>query len=223
MVAQCQEVAVRAGWKLTTLLKARSFFNQRDLVRLYKCHVLPVLEFCTPVVWHAADSVVGVLDNVQRRFLRELSLTEEEALLVYNLAPLACRRDMAALGVIHRTVLGKGPQHFKHWFFASERTGGYDTRYRRSLHSKQLYDYLQAGAYTEVFRRSLFGRVRVYNRLQQRVVDANSMRLFQKMLQENLKQSATTHQLETGNTYSGNRLRPWQTTYSAATNWRLLS
>ena len=71
------------------------------------------------------------MDKVQKRFVREMGLTEEEALLHYNLAPPGTRRDMAALGLIHRTVLGLGPPHFKKWFFpAAKPTPSYRTRYQ---------------------------------------------------------------------------------------------
>ena len=174
-----------------------------------------MLKYCTPAVWHAAKSVVELLDNAQKRFLRELDLTEKEALLRYNLAPLSCRRDMAALGLIHRAALGKGPAHFRKWFTASTNQVAYDTRYQGGRHTKQLYDYLIAGAHTEVFRRSLFGRVRVYNGLPQRAVDAGTVKLFQRRLQEKLQELATEHQLEPGNTYAfyENLQRPWQETY----------
>ena len=85
MDKQCQEVARRAGWKLKTLLKTKRYYNTRELVGLYKCHVLPVLEFSTPAVYHAATTTLDLLDRVQRRFLREVGLTEEDALLSFNL------------------------------------------------------------------------------------------------------------------------------------------
>ena len=89
-----------------------------------------------PAVWHAAKSVVELLDTVQKRFLRELDLTEEEAPLRYNLAPLSCRRDMAALGLIHRAALGKGPAHFRKWLTASTHQMAYDIRYQGGRHTK---------------------------------------------------------------------------------------
>ena len=42
----------------------------------------------------------------------ERGLDEEAALLLYNLAPSECRRDMVMLGLIHRTVLGHGISQF---------------------------------------------------------------------------------------------------------------
>ena len=53
---------------------------------------------------------------MQRGFLRECGLSDEEALLHFNLAPLETRRDIAKLGLIHRSVLGGGPRHFANSF-----------------------------------------------------------------------------------------------------------
>ena len=36
--------------------------------------------------------------------------------MIFNLAPLETRRDVAILGLIHRTVLGCGPRHFASMF-----------------------------------------------------------------------------------------------------------
>ena len=40
----------------------------------------------------------------------------DAALHEFNLAPLESRRDMAMLGLIHRTLLGQGPPQFQQWF-----------------------------------------------------------------------------------------------------------
>ena len=53
---------------------------------------------------------------MQTRFLKALGCSELEALMEFNLAPLRTRRDVAMLGVLHRTVLDKGPEHFKEFF-----------------------------------------------------------------------------------------------------------
>ena len=94
MDLQCREVAQRASWKLRTLLRTLQFHDTKALVGQYKSHVLPTLEFCTPAVYHCTDTVLDQVDRVQKRFLREAELTEKEALLHFNLAPLATRRDV---------------------------------------------------------------------------------------------------------------------------------
>ena len=53
---------------------------------------------------------------MQKRFLRECGFSDEEALLHFNLVPLETRRDIAKLGLIHRSVLGGGPRHFANSF-----------------------------------------------------------------------------------------------------------
>ena len=89
----------------------------------YKSHILPYLKFATPAVFHATATTLEKLDKVQSIFLKEIGLTELEALEKYNLAPLSVRRDVALLGVVHRTVLGKGPPQFRRWFYLAEPTG----------------------------------------------------------------------------------------------------
>ena len=117
-------------------------------------------------------------------------MTEEQALLDYNLAPLNSRRDIAVLGLIHRTVLGLGPAHFKSWFFpTSTPPHQYRTRQQTRRHTKQLHDYLQ-GNHTELLRRSLLGQTRRYNTLTQETVDCKTVRLFQRKLQTTLKEKA---------------------------------
>ena len=80
MEAECEEVGKRAYSKVRALLKLRKYYTEAELVRLYKIHVLPVLEFPTPAVYHATTTVLQNLDKVQRHFLRELKLTAEQPL-----------------------------------------------------------------------------------------------------------------------------------------------
>ena len=96
-------------WKLTQLLRGRRYFTVRELVQLYKSHLLSFVEYRTPALYHASTSTLAPLDKLQTRFLRELGLSEVDALVHFALAPLATRRDMAMLGVVHRAVLRKGP------------------------------------------------------------------------------------------------------------------
>ena len=190
METQCREVAARAGWKLRTLLRTLLFHDTAALVRQCKSHVLPTLEFCTPAVYHCTDSTLQQVDRVQKRFLREAGLTESEALLRYHLAPLQTRRDIAMLGLIHRTVLGLGPPQFRRWFFAATpQTHTYGTGLQNKLHTKPLHNYLE-GRYTELLRRSPLGLVRAYNALPQEAADKPTVRGFQRWLQDHVKTQA---------------------------------
>ena len=124
--------------------------------------MLPFVEHSTPAVYHATSSLLQTLDRVQNTFLRRLGLTAETALKDFNLAPLSTRRDVAMLGVVHRTVLGLGPPKFQKWFFPAAGAHSLTTRRRESAHSKTLHDYLD-GTHTALLRRSALGLPRVYN------------------------------------------------------------
>ena len=103
------DVATEAGWRRAALLKVRRFFSIPEIFVLYKAQVLSYIESRTPGLYHAAPSVLDRIDRVQRRFLRVVGFTELEALELYRLAPLPCRRDMAMLGVLHKISLGLAP------------------------------------------------------------------------------------------------------------------
>ena len=114
-----RDVVSQASWKLTTILRTRRFHGVSQLVQVYKSKVLSFVEYRTPAVYHAAKTTLAGIDAVQRRFLRECGLSDEDALLHFNLAPLETRRDIAMLGLIHRSVLGCGPRHFANMFLPS--------------------------------------------------------------------------------------------------------
>ena len=113
--------------------------------------------------------------------------------MVFNLAPLGARRDIAMLGVIHRAALRKGPEQF-HKFFAPARRSTDTTRTRleerRREHGRQLLEY-RVGTHLNVVRRSALGLVTVYNLLPATVVHLEDVKDFQRALQELLKERAT--------------------------------
>ena len=78
-------------------------------IHLYKAHVLSFIEYRTAAIYHATGAILRPLDRFQRRFISNLGITGEEALIAFNLAWLEARRDMAMLGLIHRAAVGQGP------------------------------------------------------------------------------------------------------------------
>ena len=101
-----RETVSQASWKLTTILRTRRFHEVARFVQEYTSKILSFAEHRTPAVCHAAITILAGIDAIQKRFLRECCLTQEDALVFFNLAPLETRRDMAMLGLIHWTVLG---------------------------------------------------------------------------------------------------------------------
>ena len=90
----------------------------------------------------------------------------------FNLAPLAVRRDIAMLGLIHRTALGKGPHQFKE-HFKIQRHDHHDVR---MVGPRQEYR-------APIIKRSALGLVAIYNLLPQEVLSAKPVHTFQQRLQ----------------------------------------
>ena len=192
MELQVQSLTNRCRWKVRTLLRARRYFNEEQLVQQYKTHILPYLEFATPAGFHATATTLAPFDKLQTWFLKEIGLTALEALEKYNLAPLSTRRDIALLGVVHRTVLGEGPPQFKRWFrLAEKKEHAYSTRLQeaKTKHGRQLHDYLTVDQ-TALLRRSPLGLPRVYNELSPEVVACSSVKAFQAALQKQVLKQA---------------------------------
>ena len=172
------QVVSFASWKLRTLLRTKRFYSDADLIVLYKAHLLSYLGYRTPAIYHATRAVLRRLDAVQCNFLRDLGVDEVSALVDFKLAPLNTRRDIAMLGMIHRTVLGKGPQQFTHFFNRDPNNGPKLMDPRRSSRSPLI-------------KRSALGLVAVYNLLPHKVVSTHSVSVFQKALQEVVTSFAT--------------------------------
>ena len=176
------ETLVReARWKVLQLLRARRYFSVKQLLTLYKSHVLGYVEYRTPALYHASTSVLQPLDKLQTSLLRDLGLSEVEALEHFNLAPLETRRDIAMLGVVFRAVLNKGPPQLRGFFKRTDSQGG--TR-SSDWHSKQLKTYCN-GDHLEVLQRSVLGLIEVFNLLPTALVEgAKKVNNFQAQLQE---------------------------------------
>jgi hypothetical protein len=170
MADAVSEIVSAAGWKLRALMRTRRFYEISDLIALYKAHVLSYLEYRTPAIYHATRTVTTRLDNVQASFLKDVGVEELVALIHFHLAPLSARRDMAMLGVIHRTVLGNGPPQFQKYF-------------EKLADNSTLLD-PRRGSKSPLIKRSALGPVAIYNRLPHSFRAVRSVPAFQKSLQE---------------------------------------
>ena len=79
-----RDVVSQASWKLTTIPRTRRFHGVSQLVQVYQSKVLSFVEYRTPAVYHAAKTTLAGIDAVQRRFLRECGLSDEDALLHFE-------------------------------------------------------------------------------------------------------------------------------------------
>ena len=183
-------LCTEASCRMDVILRTQRFHTAAELIHLYKAQVLSFMEYRTPAVYHACSTLLGKVDRLQRRFLRALGVSDEYALSEYALAPLASRRDMAMLGVIHRCNLGFGPAHFKKFFRRREHTERrFVTRSESRRHRWQLED-PRDGSHSELLARSIFGLIGVYNLLPSRIVEEQSVQSFQRALQCVFKEQA---------------------------------
>ena len=174
-----------ASWKIKTIQRTGRYFNMEEMIHLYKSKVLGYIEYRTGAIYHAAAGLLANVDNMQRSFLKSIGMSKETAMFDYNLSPLETRRDIALLGVIHRTVLGNGPDQFKAFFkFDSAAVQ------LRNRHGMQLITH-RKGKFLDVLGVSILGLVDVYNLLPECAVQAKSVKDFQTLLQQLVKYAAT--------------------------------
>ena len=178
-----------ASWKLRTVQRSTRFFSTIEMVNLYKSKVGSYIESKTAAIYHASTILLNRVDNIQVQFLRQIGLTELNALCEFRLAPLNCRRDMAILGLIHRTVLGLGPNQFTNYFKLASPTNHPDGRESERRHNRQLTT-MRTGKFLDILANSALGVIDVYNLLPQKIVDADSVTTFQKRLQLALVEDA---------------------------------
>ena len=182
MHSAVQKVAGKARAKLHAVLKTKRYYNTDDLVLQFKTHVLCLLETVTPAVYHASSTALAPLNKVLETFCREVGLSKEEAFLLYNLAPLPLRRDVAMLGLLHKCTLKSAHPRLQALFPpAPPQQATYRTRRAERRHNKQLLERC-TGRFLELTRRSAFGLVRVYNFLPEDTVCAATVTGFQTAL-----------------------------------------
>ena len=112
MRSAVKALAREASRRVTEILRARRSLSADKMITLYKANVLGFIEYRTAAIYHADSWILASVDRVQVRFLDELGISEKQAALQYNLAPLSARRDIAMLGVIFRSVHDGGPLIF---------------------------------------------------------------------------------------------------------------
>ena len=182
--------AEEAGWRLRTLFRTMRFYTDIELINLFKAHVLSIVDYRTPALYHAATSTLRSADFILTNFLKLVLVSDVQALVQFRLAPLSARRDMAMLGVIHRAVLGGGPRHVQEFSRVDTQCTRRSVRQRR--HDKQLCADNFTSHPLESHRRSVFGLIRVYNLLPANVVGASSVSAFQQRLQKLMTCQATS-------------------------------
>ena len=171
--------------KIRALLRLKDFYPLSVMLDQYKSHIWGITEYSNGVIFMAPPCQARRLDKLQRWYLRELGISDQDAFVTHNFAPPSLRRNIGLLGFLHKRVLGEchpalcqalpfGPPHIA----ARYHSNHLDTRSGEVVSHARLYE------------RSLYAYIRVYNRLPQALADSPSVSCFQARLTHLAKQQA---------------------------------
>ena len=142
------------------------------MITQYKTHIWSKTEYRNGTILHAPPSQLARIDAMQRGFLKELHISEDDAFLNFNFAPPVLRRDIGILGLLHKRVLGLAHVSFEELFpFRHDNLMGHDKQIETSFHLITCRPAL--------FFRSIFAMAMVYNRLPQWLIDFKTISSFQ--------------------------------------------
>ena len=177
------KMLAKAKPNIASLMRTRPYYTVPNMILQYKTHVLGLLELNIGVFYHACDTILETIANIQNSFVKKLDLFVEQAFLDHNLAPLCTRRDIAMLGLLYKCAHGQAHPELCELFRRQEPMHCWQTRLQSNRHNIQLVED-EDGTRHEFLRRSIFGLVRIWNRLDQTLVEAPSCSKFQGALTE---------------------------------------
>ena len=97
-----REIAKKAARKLACIRRIATLLDSNGCYTLYNSQVRSLMEYC-PLVWSSCPaSYLGLLDRVQDRALRLVSLKTNASDRQRVFQPLQHRRDVAALCVLYK-------------------------------------------------------------------------------------------------------------------------
>ena len=171
--------------KIRALLRLKDFYSLPVMLDQYKSHIWGITEYSNGVIFMAPPCQVRRLDKLQKWYLRELGISDQDAFVTHNFAPPSLRRNIGLLGFLHKRVLEEchpafcqalpfGPSNIA----ARYHSNHLDTRCGEVISHARLYE------------RSLYAYIRVYNRLPQALADSPSVSCIQARLTHLAKQQA---------------------------------
>lgn len=163
------------------MLRTPGRYSSEAMIQQYQTHIWGYSEYTNGSICHAVHCKLERLHSMQRRFLHGIDLDEATAHLQYNFAPPTLRRDIGIPGLIHKRNLGFAHPAFNtllplvpaSWY-AYPPTPSHNNQITNSR-SEVIYQH-------DMFSRSIFGYVDVYNRLPQYIIECDTVRSFQKEL-----------------------------------------
>ena len=200
MDQEVQRIRRKTPPKVKAILRTRPCYDDVGLIGQYKAHVLPILEGTTGAIYHASKTQLRKVDAVQDTFLHGLDMSAEQAFLQHNLATLQLRRDIGIMGLFFKITHGQAHPDFEDLFRPDTRRRDWTTRFNTSQHRFQLSDICD-GSQSEVTNRSIFGAVRVFNRLPAFLFEVDSVHAFQRLLTERARHACRNHAADWSHIY----------------------
>ena len=177
-------ILAKARPKIRALLRIKHMYNTHAMLCQYKIHIWGFSEYSNGVLILASWSQLRRIDKMQRWFLSELGITDQEAFINHNFAPPSMRRRIGLLGFIHKRIL-----EVCHPLICAGLPMDQDSSCR--YHSKVLQTFWDdVRGHSRLYERSLFEYILMYNRLPQSLVEATSVKCFQARLTHLAKERA---------------------------------
>ena len=95
-------VSSRAGQKLGALRRVANKLDVSGRATVYKAQVRSVMEYASLSWMSASTTTLGLLDSIQKKALRIIGVSEEEARTELNITSLHQRRQVAAATVLYK-------------------------------------------------------------------------------------------------------------------------
>jgi hypothetical protein len=175
--------------KIRSLLRVKDMYSSKSMLNQFETHLWSVIEYPNGALIMAAPTQTARLDSMQKDFLQDLGLGDEEAFVEYNFAPLCLRRRIGIFGFIHKCVLQECHPALTRLLPMAMQPGiGMEAAY---LHTRQVDPRLSEVNTRNAFCfKSLFHYVLIYNRLAQKLVNLDSVSAFQNQLLKTTKSRA---------------------------------
>jgi len=146
---QCKKAATTAGQVLNQILRAFHYRDRKTFAQLYKTYVRPHLEFAVAAWSPWSRSDIDVLENVQRKFVKNVSGLQsrdyEDKLRELGLPSLEDRRHEIDLIQVFKIVKGCDDVQSDQWFKMAAGEGRRPTRAAAGLYNlaaeRSAHDY----------------------------------------------------------------------------------
>ena len=92
--------------KVRALTRLQTVYSVQELLNQFKSHIWSYVEYHSGALLLACDTDKERLEKMQRSFLHQVHVSEEDAFVHYAFAPLCLRRAIGTLGFLHKRVLG---------------------------------------------------------------------------------------------------------------------